>query len=70
LRMCTAERCRGHWYEQVGASPIKPTNRIPQREQRDELQELLKKYGADWEPWRNELKQFDGEGQDLIKADN
>jgi 2-oxoisovalerate dehydrogenase E1 component alpha subunit len=36
------------------------------REQREELSGLLKKYGQDWEPWRNELKTFEGEGKEMI----
>ncbi|KAI0338880.1 branched-chain alpha-keto acid dehydrogenase E1-alpha subunit [Trametopsis cervina] len=36
------------------------------REQRAELQALLKKYGQAWEPWRNELKKHKGEGRELI----
>ncbi|CAL1712485.1 unnamed protein product [Somion occarium] len=35
------------------------------KEQREELKALLKKYGKDWEPWRNELKKFKGEGKEL-----
>jgi 2-oxoisovalerate dehydrogenase E1 component alpha subunit len=37
-----------------------------QREQREELSGLLKKYGQDWEPWRNELKTFEGEGKEMM----
>jgi 2-oxoisovalerate dehydrogenase E1 component alpha subunit len=37
-----------------------------QREQREELKGLLKKYGHVWEPWRNELKKHKGEGKELI----
>lgn len=37
-----------------------------QKEQREELRELLKKYGKSWEPWRSELKKYKGEGKDLV----
>lgn len=37
-----------------------------QREQREELARLLKKYGEVWEPWRNELKRFRDEGKKLV----
>ncbi|KDQ62667.1 hypothetical protein JAAARDRAFT_30567 [Jaapia argillacea MUCL 33604] len=36
------------------------------KEQREELVGLLKKYGNDWEPWRNELARFKGKGQELL----
>ncbi len=36
-----------------------------QKNQRAELQGLLKKYGNSWEPWKEELKKFKGEGKDL-----
>jgi 2-oxoisovalerate dehydrogenase E1 component alpha subunit len=38
------------------------------REQRQELTELLGKYGEIWEPWRNELQKFKNKGQDLLKG--
>lgn len=37
-----------------------------QREQREELASLLKKYGDKWEPWRNELARFKDNGDDVI----
>ena len=37
-----------------------------QREQREELAGLLKKYGDTWEPWRNELARFKDNGDDVI----
>jgi 2-oxoisovalerate dehydrogenase E1 component alpha subunit len=37
-----------------------------QREQREELTRLLKKYGSAWEPWKVELKKFKDNGQSLI----
>jgi 2-oxoisovalerate dehydrogenase E1 component alpha subunit len=37
------------------------THRI-QREQREELMALLKKYGQVWEPWQNELGTFKNGG--------
>jgi 2-oxoisovalerate dehydrogenase E1 component alpha subunit len=37
-----------------------------QREQREELASLVKKYGEVWEPWRNELKRFRDEGKKLV----
>lgn len=37
-----------------------------QREQREELAGLLKKYGDAWEPWRNELARFKYKGADVI----
>jgi hypothetical protein len=38
-----------------------------QKEQREELAVLLRKYGKDWEPWRKELEKFKGKGEELIK---
>ncbi|KAF9778691.1 thiamine diphosphate-binding protein [Thelephora terrestris] len=35
-------------------------------EQREELSRLLRKYGADWKPWRQELDRFRGEGKEMI----
>ncbi|KAF9556733.1 branched-chain alpha-keto acid dehydrogenase E1-alpha subunit [Agrocybe pediades] len=40
------------------------------KEQRQELTQLLKKYGNIWEPWRNELGKFKNKGQDLLKDAN
>ncbi|OBZ68869.1 2-oxoisovalerate dehydrogenase subunit alpha 2, mitochondrial [Grifola frondosa] len=37
------------------------------KEQREELKGLLKKYGQAWEPWRNELKKYKGEGKELLE---
>jgi 2-oxoisovalerate dehydrogenase E1 component alpha subunit len=37
-----------------------------QKEQREELAGLLKKYGQVWEPWRDELKNFKDEGKKLL----
>lgn len=39
---------------------------IRQGEQREELSRLLRKYGADWKPWKQELAKFKGEGKELI----
>jgi len=36
-------------------------------EQREELASLLRKYGQDWEPWKQELARFKNNGQELIK---
>jgi len=36
-------------------------------EQREELARLLRKYGQDWEPWKQELARFKNNGQELIK---
>ncbi|KAF9452904.1 branched-chain alpha-keto acid dehydrogenase E1-alpha subunit [Macrolepiota fuliginosa MF-IS2] len=36
------------------------------REQREELAQLLKKYGQVWEPWRSELSKFKNNGKDLL----
>ena len=41
-----------------------------QREQKEELRTLLKKYGDVWEPWRNELKKHKGEGKEFIKGND
>ncbi|KAI0769821.1 branched-chain alpha-keto acid dehydrogenase E1-alpha subunit [Fomes fomentarius] len=35
------------------------------KDQREELKGLLKKYGNSWEPWKEELKKFKGEGKDF-----
>ena len=40
-----------------------------QKEQRAELSTLLKKYGNVWEPWKNELKKYKGEGKELMSGD-
>jgi 2-oxoisovalerate dehydrogenase E1 component alpha subunit len=39
-----------------------------QREQRNELTGLLKKYGQAWEPWRTELAKFKNGGKDLTQS--
>ena len=39
-----------------------------QKEQREELSGLLKKYGGSWEPWKAELKKYRGEGKELLDA--
>jgi 2-oxoisovalerate dehydrogenase E1 component alpha subunit len=39
-----------------------------QREQREELGALLRKYGDAWEPWKSELAKFDGQGRDLMEG--
>ncbi|KXN81781.1 2-oxoisovalerate dehydrogenase subunit alpha, mitochondrial [Leucoagaricus sp. SymC.cos] len=36
------------------------------KEQREELTQLLKKYGQVWEPWRTELSKFKNNGKDLL----
>ena len=41
---------------------------IIQKEQREELAGLLRKYGKDWEPWRNELEKFRGKGKELTEG--
>ena len=38
-----------------------------QKEQKEELARLVKKYGQTWEPWRTELKKHKGEGKDLLE---
>lgn len=38
-----------------------------QKEQREELKSLLRKYGSSWEPWRSELKKYKGEGKELLE---
>ena len=40
-----------------------------QREQREDLTRLLKKYGGIWEPWKTELEKFKNAGRDLLKHD-
>jgi 2-oxoisovalerate dehydrogenase E1 component alpha subunit len=42
------------------------TNIIAKAEQREELSRLLRKYGADWGPWKQELDKFRGEGKELV----
>jgi 2-oxoisovalerate dehydrogenase E1 component alpha subunit len=37
-----------------------------QKEQKEELTQLLKKYGQVWEPWRSELSKFKNSGKDLL----
>jgi 2-oxoisovalerate dehydrogenase E1 component alpha subunit len=37
-----------------------------QKEQREELTRLVKKYGAVWEPWKAELKKFKDNGESLL----
>ncbi|KZS92912.1 hypothetical protein SISNIDRAFT_474505 [Sistotremastrum niveocremeum HHB9708] len=36
------------------------------REQREELGELLKKYGTVWEPWKKEREKFNGSGDEFL----
>ena len=43
---------------------------LKQREQRQELTGLLKKYGQAWEPWRKELSKFKNNGEDLLKRES
>ncbi|KAH9179284.1 branched-chain alpha-keto acid dehydrogenase E1-alpha subunit [Lactarius sanguifluus] len=38
----------------------------PQKEQREELTQLLRKYGTVWEPWKAELKKFKDNGESLL----
>jgi len=38
-----------------------------QREQREELAALIKKYGDVWEPWRDDLKLFRDGGKKLVE---
>ncbi|THV05193.1 thiamine diphosphate-binding protein [Dendrothele bispora CBS 962.96] len=38
------------------------------KEQREELSNLLRKYGNSWEPWKKELAKFKGKGEELIKG--
>lgn len=40
---------------------------LEQKEQREELAGLLRKYGEAYEPWRNELAKYKNKGQDLMK---
>ena len=42
--------------------------RMMQREQREELQRLVKKYGTTWEPWKAELKKHKGEGREWTEG--
>ena len=37
-----------------------------QKEQREELTRLLRKYGSVWEPWKAELKKFKDNGESLL----
>ncbi len=39
---------------------------VAQKEQREELTRLLKKYGQVWEPWCSELSKFKNNGKDLL----
>ncbi len=38
----------------------------PQKEQREELGRLMKKYGDVWEPWRKEREKFKGAGKEFL----
>ena len=38
-----------------------------QKEQREELKGLIKKYGQTWEPWKSELKKHKGEGKEFLE---
>ena len=42
--------------------------RMMQREQREGLQRLVKKYGTTWEPWKAELKKHKGEGREWTEG--
>jgi hypothetical protein len=44
----------------------KPLTSHLQKEQREELSRLLKKYGNAWEPWQKELQKFKGNGEDMM----
>lgn len=37
------------------------------KEQKEELKRLLKKYGKDWEPWKNELAKFENNGKEFTE---
>ncbi|EJD53501.1 branched-chain alpha-keto acid dehydrogenase E1-alpha subunit [Auricularia subglabra TFB-10046 SS5] len=37
------------------------------KEQKEELKRLLKKYGKDWEPWKNELAKFENGGKEFTE---
>ena len=39
---------------------------VAQKEQKEELGRLLRKYGRTWEPWRAELKKHKGEGKEFL----
>lgn len=52
--------------ESIIHSRMLPDLYILQREQREELASLVKKYGEVWEPWRKELKRFRDEGKKLV----
>ncbi|KAH9925383.1 branched-chain alpha-keto acid dehydrogenase E1-alpha subunit [Epithele typhae] len=38
------------------------------KEQREELQRLVHKYGRTWEPWRTQLKRHEGEGREWTEG--
>jgi 2-oxoisovalerate dehydrogenase E1 component alpha subunit len=42
---------------------------ISQSEQRAELGRLLKKYGEAWKPWKEGLKKFAEQGEDVMDTD-
>jgi len=37
-----------------------------QKEQREELTRLLRKYASVWEPWKVEIKKFKDNGESLL----
>lgn len=60
-----AGRSRGIWYV-VSYCWVLCSSNPSQREQREELAALIKKYGDAWEPWRNDLKLFRDGGKKLV----
>ena len=64
----TVARNPGLSYVHVYLCNSLPAKLAVQKEQREELKTLLKKYGNTWEPWRSELKKYRGEGKELIDA--
>ena len=41
---------------------------VLQKEQKEKLRRLIRKYGRTWEPWRAELKKHKGEGREWTEG--
>ncbi len=48
--------------------PLSTADVFVQKEQREELAHLLRKYGNTWKPWSTQLKKHKNKGEDLVKA--
>ena len=59
--------CACAWFPSR-CGPLTCPGPLAQREQRMELERLVKKYGKTWEPWKAELKKHKGEGKEWTEG--